>query len=276
MIKKKKYKWTLVLGVVLGIIAISILYAINLSVIIRSYNEVEGMSGVVWVITIRIVILLVSAFYVFRTWFKQEAQYLSDLPFLFGLFFLLLAFGKSIDLLFDLTYYYYSNDDILTLIKIRFIIVIFTAAPLVYLSIGMILYSLSLKEKYQKLKKEKRRNTDTFIIIFIIVIIEIIAVLLTPNTTIIGILLPFIVIPSFITIVWLFTFAHKNKRLSQVNSLILALGFGAYLISQIIRPLLHNILGAGTTYLIIAEIIDLIIFIIIFIGFYLKANYESE
>ncbi|MHA1255831.1 MAG: hypothetical protein ACTSPS_09565, partial [Promethearchaeota archaeon] len=109
MIKKKIYKWTLVLGVVLGIIAISILYAINLSVIIRSYNEVEGMSGVVWVITIRIVILLVSAFYVFRTWFKQEAQYLSDLPFLFGLFFLLLAFGKSIDLLFDLTYYYYSN-----------------------------------------------------------------------------------------------------------------------------------------------------------------------
>ena len=248
MIKKKMYKWTLILGVVLGIFAISILYAVNFSIMVRSYNKVEGMSGVVLIIIIRIVILVVSAIYVFRTWFKQEAQYLSDLPFLFGLFFLLLAFGKSIDLLFDLTYYYYNEEEILTLIKIRFIVIIFTAAPLVYLSIGMILYSLSLKEKSKKLKNEKRRNIDTFIIIIIILIIEIIAVLLTPNTTIIGILLPCIVIPSFITIVWLFTFAHRNRRLSQVNSLILAFAFGAYLISQIIRPLLQNLRSRDNLY----------------------------
>jgi len=234
------------------------------------------MQGVVWVITIRIVILVLIATYVFRTWLKQEAQYLSDLPFLFGLFFLLLAYGKAIDLLFDLTYFYFSDDEILTLIKIRFIIIIFSVAPMVYLSIGMILYSLSLKEKNTKLTDEKRRNRDTSVIILIILIIEIVAVIITPNTTIIGILLPCIVIPSFITIVWLFTFAHKNRRLSQVNSLILAFGFGAYLISQIIRPLLQNLLGAGTFYIIIAEIIDLIIFIIIFIGFYLKANYELK
>ena len=103
-----------------------------------------------------------------------------------------------------------------------------------------------------------------------------IAVAMAPNTTIIGILLPLFVIPSLIIIVWLFQFAYRNKRLSQVNPLILTFGFSAYLISQIIRPLLQNLLGAGTTYIIIAEIIDLIIFIIIFIGFYLKANYESE
>ena len=57
MIKKKMYKWTLILGVVLGIIAISLLYAVNFSVIVRSYNEVEGMSGVVFIIFIRIIIL---------------------------------------------------------------------------------------------------------------------------------------------------------------------------------------------------------------------------
>ncbi len=276
MDKKKNYKRIISLGVILGIIVIFSIYWVNISIIIRAYNEVDGMVGVVLIILIRIVILSVSAAYVFHVWFKQEKQYLSDLPFLFGLFFLLLIFGKFIDLLFDLTFFYYNEEEILTLIKIRYIIIIFNVAPMIYLSIGMILYSLSLKEKYEKYINEKRRNKDTFIILFIIVIIEVIAVILTPNRTIIGILLPCIVIPSFITIIWLFAFAYKNKRLSQVNPLILTLGFGVYLISQIIRPLLQNILGEATSYIIIAETIDLFIFIIIFIGFYKKANYSSN
>lgn len=276
MNKKIRYKLILTLSVILGIIAIISIYVINISIIVRSYNETEGMPVVMLILLIRIVILSISAVYMFHVWFKQEAQYLSDLPFLFGLFFILLAFGKSIDLLFDFTYYYYNEAQTLTLIKIRYVIIIFTAAPLVYLSIGMILYALSLKEKHEKLKDEKRRNKDTFVIITIILIIEISAVLLTPNLTIMSIILPCIVIPSFITIIWLFTFAYKNKRLSQVNPLILMVGFGAYLISQIIRPLLLFFLGVGVSYIIFAEIIDLIIFIVIFIGFYTKAKYSSE
>jgi len=269
------YKKILSLSVILGIIAVSLLYWVNIPIIIQAYNEVEGIGGVIVIILIRIIILSVSAGYMFRVWFKQEAQYVSDLPFLFGLFFLLLAFGKCIDLLFDFTYFYFNENEILTLIKIRFIIIIFTVAPMVFLSIGMILYSQSLKEKNSKLKDEKHRNKETFIIIIIILSIETLAVILTPNTTVIGILLPWIVIPSFITIVWLFAFAHKNKRLSQVNPLILAIGFCAYLVSQIIRPLLQNFLTPAYLYIITAEIIDLIIFVIIFIGFYMKANYES-
>ena len=276
MDKKKLYKRTVSLAVILGIIIVFSAYWVNISIILRAYNEVDGIVGVVWIIIIRIFILSVSAAYIFSVWLKKEALYLSDLPFLFGIFFLLLVFGKSIDLLFDLTYYYYTEEDILALLKVRFIIIIFNVAPMIYLSIGMILYALSLKEKHTKYRDEKRRNKDTFILIVVISIIEIIAVILTPNIPILAMLLPLIVIPSLITIVWLFAFAYKNKRLSQVNPLILAFGFGAYLVSQITRPLLQNLLASAALYIILSEIIDLFIFIIIFIGFYLKMDYAKD
>ena len=276
MLKKNLYMGVIFLLAVLGSIMIVILYAINMTAIHQGYTQTEGIVEVVTIILIRIFLLTGMTWTMFRKWYKQDDHYFADLPFLFGLFFFFLIFGKFLDLLFDLTFFILEMEMVLFLLKIRFFIVILNLFPMMYLSIGMILYNLSLKEKHEKLRVEKHRDHLRIVIIILIILIEMIAVAMAPNTTIIGILLPLFVIPSLIIIVWLFQFAYRNKRLSQVNPLILTFGFSAYLISQIIRPLLQNLLGAGTTYIIIAEIIDLIIFIIIFIGFYLKANYESE
>ena len=276
MIKKNLYMGVISLLAVLGTIMITILYAINMSAIYDGYTQTEGIFEVVILILIRIFLLAGMTWVMFRKWYKQEDHYFADLPFLFGLFFFFLIFGKFLDLLFDLTFFTLEKDMVLFLLKIRFFVVILTLFPMIYLSIGMFLYNLSLKEKHEKLRVEKHRDKVRIRIIILIVLIEMIAVIMAPNTTIIGILLPVFVIPSLIIIVWLFQFAYRNKRLSQVNPLILTFGFSAYLVSQIIRPLLQHLVASAALYIIFAELIDLIIFVIIFIGFYMKANYESD
>lgn len=276
MIKKNLYMGIIFLLAVLGTIMITILYAINLSAIYEGYTQTEGIFEVVILILIRIFLLTGMTWSMFHKWYKQEDHYFADLPFLFGLFFFFLIFGKFLDLLFDLTFFTLEKDMVLFLLKIRFFVVILTLFPMIYLSIGMFLYNLSLKEKHEKLRVEKYRDKVRIRIIILIVLIEMIAIIMAPNTTIIGILLPIFVIPSLLIIVWLFQFAYRNKRLSQVNPLILTFGFSAYLVSQIIRPLLQNLVASAALYIILAELIDLIIFVIIFIGFYMKANYELD
>jgi len=273
MQKKNLYKLILLLCFLIGIAGLFSIYISNLQIINRSLNEIPGARIVVMIILIRMSILLGNSIYMYFRWFKQEMQYLSDIRFLFATFFLVLAFGKAIDLFFDLTYMFFNESMNLMVIKLRYLLIIFTVLPLIYLSITMILYSLSLKDRFKKFKDENFQNKVNLSIILLIILIEIILVSIVPNTNSIAILLPCVVIPSLIIIVWLFAFAYKHKRLSQVNSLVLLIGFSLYLVSQIMRPLIQAIVGENAFYVNIVELIDLIIFFIIFLGFYLDANF---
>jgi hypothetical protein len=275
MKKVNRYKIIITCGSLGGFVWVLILFFLNTSVINQAIVELDGVDLVIIIILIRIAILLGSAIYMFYKWFKQEEQYISDIPFLFAMFFLLLTFGKSVDLFFDLTFNYFSEALNLFVIKLRFFIIVFTVFSLIYLSLKMILYWLSLKNRFKKLKDEDYQNKTNFLILLFITVIEIIAIVVTPDTDTISVVLPAVVIPSLVVIIWLFAFAHKNKRLSQVNSLVLMIGFGLYLISQIIRPVLLRIFGEVATYLNLAEIIDLVIFAVIFLGFYMEANYVT-
>lgn len=266
------YVFLLLFGVILGVIAVVLLYAFNWSTLIESYHTHEGAFGVVLIIGIRISIVSLMAIYTFYNWFKQDAQYFSDIPFLFGMFFLLLIFGKTLDLFGD--FIYYENEELsFIVLKARYFIAIFDLLPMIYLSIHMILFSLSLKERFKGLANEKSQNKTNIRILIIIIVTEIIAGIIIPRREMFAYVYPIIVIPSLITIAWLFNFAWRNQRLSQVNTFILMIGFGLYLISSIIRPLIQSIIGTSSLFVIIAEAIDLIIFLIIFIGFYKKSNY---
>jgi len=271
--KKKVYFSTILLCIGIGVLLLTLLYYFSWSFIIESYIEIDGALGVIIIILSRIIIVSGMAFFIFLQWFKQEDQYFSDLPFLFGLFFLLLVFGKAFDLLIDFIFYQVEEVVVLSLTKIRFIIMILDFLPMIYLSIGMILFSFSLKEKFRSLRNEKSLNKVRIKIILFIILCEIAAIIFINNIQMISYLYPIIVIPSLITIVWLFNFAFRNKRLSNVNTSILWKTFTAYLISQIIRPLAQVLIGESPLFLIFAETLDLIIFIAIFVGFYKKANY---
>jgi len=210
----------------------------------------------------------------FKKWFAQEYQFFSDLPFLFGLFFLILFFGKAYDLLYNLTFYTIDEISFLVILKIRFIIAVLSITPMYYFSIGMILFFLSLNDRYKKLNNKEFSKRIQLIVLLLIVSIEMIIIILFLDLNTNRIILPSIVIPSFLIIVIVFYIAYKNKRLSQVNPLILAIGFGAYLISQIMRPVFQILFGETSLTVIISEIIDLVIYLIIFLGLIKKIEYK--
>lgn len=273
---EKLYKFLLFLGITLGILMCIFLFAFNSSMIIQSINEIEGIWGIIIIISVRIILLSYMSFYVFNKWFKQEEQFLSDIPHLFGLFLLLLTFGKVLDLFWDLTYFRFDNEYVLLLLKIRFFIIILEFIPLMYLSIVMIFYSLSLRDRFNKLKNKKYSEKLTIRVLIIITIIEIIPIIMAPDVFILSRVLPIILIPSLIVIIYIFFFAYKHQRLSQIHPLLLAIGFLLYTISSIARVVIIALLGESANTIILAETIDLFVFIVIFIGLYMKVNYALE
>lgn len=266
--KKGRYKLTLLFCIILAIIGIGVLYFVNWSLIIQAFQIYEGAFEVLLVISVRIIILIITTVYLFNKWFKQEAQYLSDIPFLLGLFFLILIFGKVIDLLWDLTFFTFSDDIVLLFLKFRFFTIIFEVAPLIYLGFEIIFFRL--EDRYQKLKNKEYMNKLRVTLILIIICIESVAIIIAPNNTIMGMILPAIVIPSLIGIVYIFFLAYRLKRLTIVKPGVLTLGFFLYLISNILRPIIQNILGEVAMYIIIVELVDIFVFIIIFFGLFKK------
>ncbi len=58
-----------------------------------------------------------------------------------------------------------------------------------------------------------------------------------------GILLPIILIPSIVGIVYIFYLANRLNRLKMVRTKILTIGFILYMISSTFKPIMLNILG---------------------------------
>ncbi|MEE9377659.1 MAG: hypothetical protein V3V33_06445 [Candidatus Lokiarchaeia archaeon] len=270
------YLFLLLFGVIIGVIIVVLLYVFNWSTIIEPYQTHEGTLEVVLTIGIRISIVFLMSVYTFYSWFKQEKQYFSDIPFLFGIFFLLLIFGKLLDLFINFSYFQLDSRLLLLIMKARYFIAIFDLLPMIFLSIYMILISLSVKERFNKLTNEKYLNKIRLRILVIVIAIEIVVDIFILSVENAPIIYPITILPSLITIVWLFNFAWRNQRLSQVNTFILMIGFGLYLITSILRPLIQFILGESPLFVIMAETIDIIIFLIIFIGLYKKSNYSAR
>jgi hypothetical protein len=266
---KRLYKTLLLSSILVGIICICCLYLFTLPLILRAFTDYEGALQVVLIISARMIILSIISYYLFHKWFKQEAQYLSDIPFLLGLFFLILIFGKAIDLLWDLTFFTFSDDIVLIFLKFRFFIIIFEVAPLLYL--GMEIIFFRLEDRFNKLKNKAYMNTLRTRLIIIIVSVESIVVLIIPNVTLLGMVLPMMLIPSLLGIVYIFYLAYRLNRLSVVKPKILTIGFFIYLISNIFRPIMQSLLGENASYIIVVEFVDLIIFIVIFLGLYKKS-----
>jgi hypothetical protein len=270
------YLFLLLLGVTIGVTIVILLYSFNWAIITNTYLTHEGTFIIILTIGIRIIIVSLMAIYTFYRWFKQERQYFSDIPFLFGIFFLLLIFGKLLDLFIDFSYFGLDTGLQLLIFKGRYFIAIFDLLPMIYLSIYMILISLSVKERFSKLTNEKYINKIRVWILLIIITIEVFVCIFVVNVEIAPIIYPATILPSLIAIVWLFNFAWRNQRLSQVNTFIIMIGFGLYLITSTLRPILQYLVGELPLFVIIVESIDIMIFIIIFIGFSKKSNYQSH
>ncbi len=82
-----------------------------------------------------------------------------------------------------------------------------------------------------------------------------------------ALIIPIITLPSLIFIILMFNKAKKANRLLQISPGIVALGFTLYLITSILRSVLANIMEDLILMLSIMETADLIVYIIIGIGF---------
>jgi len=284
--KTQLYKYVLSLFFIVSTIGILGLYIYYASEVLESLR-IEGAVAILYITLIRAVILSIIAIYIFKQWFKQEQQYLSDIPFLFGFFFLVYSFGKALDLLTYLVYFKIGKDEWLLLIKIRYFVVITTFLPMIYLSMAMFLFYLSLKDKFlifkiRKLKEKEYIRKRQWYITAIIFTIEFILIFIAPNTLILTFLLPVFFGFALLILFWMLYFANKNKALSQINSKMLFLGFLILLISQIAYAFGRAIIGewaietSAVMFAITVESMGLIANIIIFLGFYLKPNYSNE
>ncbi|MCK4779022.1 MAG: hypothetical protein KAT57_02495 [Candidatus Lokiarchaeota archaeon] len=270
---RRKYLLPLVLGICIGFICIIILYLINLNIVIETLDTVEGASIVLTAYIIRISILAGISTYLFIRWFRQEKMYTSDLPFLFGMFFLFLVFGKLLEMLSNFMYPIVAQDVFLFYLKIRQLVIIATLAPMIFLSIMMMIIFLQANGKIKKYNDPRERNAFSLKILTIIAVVEAILIIVTPNTTISGINLAIFIILSLLVTTWMFYFSYRNKRLSQIQPLIVAIGFTGYLISNILRVLFQNTIGENALFVAITEILDILICLVIFIGYIKKIKY---
>ena len=274
MEKKQMYLAVLLIGFIAGLIGVSILLLLYEDALQKTMTTVADANLALTALIIRIGFSFTMASILLRKWFLQENQYLTDIPFLFGMFFLFHGFGKFFDIVNYFAYYELSEEELLTITKIRQFVAIATLAPMMYLSITMILFFLSLNRSEAKYANNKDREAVTVKILIVIIIAEVLAIILTPTFEIATFLFPILVIPSLLVIVWMLFFSYKHKRLSQINTLIVAIGFLLYLGSSAFRPIGLILIGDNSLYIILVETIEIVIFAIIFLGLLLKSKYE--
>jgi len=203
----------------------------------------------------------------FRKWLKQNQRYYSDFPFLNSLGFYFYAIGK----LFDIYLYirFRTNDTsgiisdslVLAFAKARFLL-----SPVIVLLPYVILMLVIWFQGRKKLQIGIGVGWA---------LISISAVLVArsyPQLLIINVVIAFP--PIFLSIIT-FGIIHHQKRLPQINSLILMIGWSSYVVSQLIRSIWVN-LGSGTWGLsYVAELIEMFTFVIIGIGFMIPAFYNK-
>ena len=272
MEKKKALFITLLTGFISGLIGVFLLLLMYSDPIQKTLHTVPGADLALMALIIRISISFTMGGILLRKWFLQENQYLTDIPFLFGMFFLLHGFGKFFDIVNYFAYYELTQTELLTITKIRQFVAIATLAPMMYLSITMILFFLSLSKDTSRYTNSKERETYALKILLIVVVLETMAIILTPSFEILTILFPILVIPSLVVIVWIMFFSHKHKRLTQIRTLIVGIGFLLYLGSSAFRPIGLILIGDNSLYIILVETLEIFIFAIIFLGLILKTK----
>ena len=229
----------------------------------------ENEIGLIAIIC-RILILGIMSFFLYRKWLNQEAIYISDAYFLFGSFFGIFTWAKVYDLFYNpaIVSGAFSTGFILLLVKIRFFIIIATMMPMLYLGLDAILVYINMNKNKEMKKKQFNKMRLRIILIFVIITLSVIV--LSPTLDFLNLVFPFITITIFFSVGFMFLFMYKNKRLSQANGLLIGIAFICFIASNLIRTIL---ISTNLYYSVIADIIDIGVNLLMFIGFITKPKY---
>ena len=276
----------------LSVIAVIFFYSIVILLYyIPFYSEISEMyltnffaAILTMIILIRISISTYGANFLFKIWLSKNSRRFTDLPFIFGLFFFLFIPAKLMDLLVFTTYRLYTDFGfsyylILNIIKLRYFILTLSILPLFLSGIYLYLFRLNLKKPDLERKKLSKKLTVLFSILYFPVFFIIIIFL--NDITMFSYVGALMTLSSLSFVIWVFLTAHKGKILSEINSLIISIGFICYLISNLILPILVNVIGPTSLEgerigSLILELGTLFSMVIIILGFKKKANYKKK
>lgn len=220
--------------------------------------------------SIKALVLFGLGVFFIQRWSKQEKKYYTDFPFLMSLVMLLFSLSKVYDIACYVIYsdnpnFILLNTPITNLLgKIRMALVMVTTFP--YFILMLIIWF-----------GQKRKLQYTIAIAWIS--IGSIAIFSISNYKGLQSFVSLITIPPILLSVFTYIIIHKNQRLPQINSLVLAIGWGAFMVAMLIRPVLS---GVGTSGIDVwglswlCEIIEMITLIIIGFGFSKPAFYADK
>ena len=270
--KKKKFKLYL-LGASISLTAIFyFLYFIFWSTIEYTISNMQEIWLSIIASIIRILILAIMSVILFNKWFKQEAIYTSDAYFLFALFFMILTVGKIYDLFYNSILISNLIDEsiLLFLVKVRYIIVIINILPVLFIGLQAI---MTLTSVYVKELTKKQFNKIRLWLVFLFSAVVLTIIVIAPDITSLIRVLPYFTFAIFIALAIMFLFMYKNKHLSQANGLIIGISFFAFIGSNLFRSIVTVSAMNEPSLFFVIEGLDIIVNIMMFIGFIRKPKY---
>ena len=270
--KKKKFKLYL-LGASISLTAIFyFLYFIFWSTIEYTISNMQEIWLSIIASIIRILILAIMSVILFNKWFKQEAIYTSDAYFLFALFFMILTVGKIYDLFYNSILISNLIDEsiLLFLVKVRYIIVIINILPVLFIGLQAI---MTLTSVYVKELTKKQFNKIRLWLVFLFSAVVLTIIVIAPDIKSLIRILPYFTFAIFIALAIMFLFMYKNKHLSQANGLIIGIAFFAFIGSNLFRSIVTVSAMNEPSLFFVIEGLDIIVNIMMFIGFIRKPKY---
>ena len=217
---------------------------------------------------IKTVVLITIASYLINKWFKQKLHYFTDFPFLNALGFYIFGLCKLLDIY--LYYHFIDTPNLATLNdptalllgKIRFIL-----SPILVVLPYFILMLVIWLENRKKIQKTIGIGW---------IVLSFVAVLLAKDYTQFLFFNMIIALPVIVLSVVSFAIIHHQQKLPQINSLLISIGWGTYLITQIVRPIWISLGSSSWGLTWIGEFLELISMVIIGIGFIKPAPYFEK
>ncbi|MHA1726264.1 MAG: hypothetical protein ACTSYC_11105 [Promethearchaeota archaeon] len=275
--KKRKYLLGIISGNIIGIILVIIYWIIMLQVLVNISYPIQVFWEIIFIELLRIGVFILMTTILYHKWFQQEALFLSDAYFLFGMFFNILIYGKIQDLF---GYLYYSQialeyQIILFYLKTRYLLIIFNTLPLFYLGIFVLfsIFTTFIKELPEHVVERVR-----FFIFNGFIIANTFTIIILPTIELVILLYSIILTTTLLGIVMMFFIMYKYKRLSQAHGLIIGLGFLLAIILSFYTSQLRNAYvndASLVSSLILAELIDMFVYFIVFFGFLIKPKYAK-
>ncbi|HMF30742.1 MAG TPA: hypothetical protein VKK79_04975 [Candidatus Lokiarchaeia archaeon] len=224
-------------------------------------------SSLLAVLIVRTVVLFGFGAYLFYSWGKAPRRYFSDFPFLMGVSFTALAASKIFDIIL---YGMFLGVDYASLNTwdprlvwgyARWLLILVVVVPLLYANLCVWLAN---------------RPRTRLLIVMGFAAGFATFILSAQSYSALNAMLPLLVLPPGVLTVVTFLFAYLHQRLPNVHGLLVSLGWVGYIISSIIRPSLMKIGNPPWGLVIVSELIDMVMWIIIFLGFVLHPKFSQK